>query len=107
MNEMDSMRGENPWSVLGVPEDADDDGIRSAYLQKVKQFPPDRCGDEFERVRDAYSQLKDAYRRSRWLILGSSLDSSLASLIDEGRRQRRFLGPGPWLSVIKRTSRKR
>jgi len=106
MNDMDTLRGEDPWSVLGIPEDAGDDRIRSAYLQMVKQYPPDRCGDQFEKIRDAYSQLKDPYRRGRWLILGSSYDSSLASLVDTSRRQRRFVGPGPWLSVIKRTSKK-
>ena len=107
MNDTDPLRGEDPWRVLGIPEDACDDRIRSAYLERVKQYPPDRCGDQFERIRDAYTQLKDPYRRGRWLILGSSVDSSLESLVDASRRQRRFVGPGPWLSVIKRTSRKR
>lgn len=107
MNDMDSLRGKDPWSLLGVPEDADDDRIRSAYLKKVKQYPPDRCGDEFQRIRDAYSQLKDPYRRGRWLILGSSVYSSLESLVDAGRQQRRFVGPGQWLSVIKRSIKKR
>jgi DnaJ-domain-containing protein 1 len=107
MNKMDKPRMEDPWSTLGIPEDADGDAIRSAYLKKVKQYPPDRCGDQFEKIRDAYSQLKDPYRRGRWLILGSSDDLSLVSVVDAIHGKRRFVGPKPWLSVIKRAMKKR
>jgi curved DNA-binding protein CbpA len=46
-------RASNPHAVLGVGPEADDEQIRAAYLGKLKQYPPDRCPDEFESVRDA------------------------------------------------------
>jgi curved DNA-binding protein CbpA len=92
---------ENPWTVLDVSMEADDDQIRAAYLEKVKAFPPDRCGDQFQKIRDAYAQLKDHYQRSKWLILGSSSEAPLESLLAESPQQRRYLGPEPWLTMVK------
>ena len=42
--------------ILGVAANASEDEIRRAYLEKVKQFPPDRSPEEFERIRDAYEK---------------------------------------------------
>lgn len=91
----------DPWSVLGVSEQADKDQIRAAYIEKVKQFPPDRCGEEFERIRDAYAQLKDPLRMRMRAILGESPSAPLASLLDDHTRQRHYVGPAAWLEVIK------
>lgn len=91
----------NPWSVLDVSEDASDDQIRAAYMQKVKQYPPDRCGPEFERVRDAYEQLKDPYRRAKHLILGATSEAPLESLLDDLPPVRQHAGPEPWLAAMK------
>jgi curved DNA-binding protein CbpA len=40
-----SMR--DPFTVLGVAEDADDAEIRRRYLALVRDFPPDRDPDRF------------------------------------------------------------
>ena len=93
--------GQDPWSVLGVSPEADDDQVRAAYVEKVKEFPPDRCGREFERVRDAYEQLKDPYRRAKYVILGANAERPLASLLDDVPGPRRYLGPEPWLAAMK------
>jgi len=70
-------------------------------LQKVKEYPPDRCGPEFERIRDAHEQLRDPYRRARTLILGATPGAPLESLLDEVPCVRRYVGPEPWLAVMK------
>ncbi len=92
---------QDPWSVLGVPPEADDEQIRAAYLRKVKEHPPDRSGSEFEKIRDAYEQLKDPYRRAKHLVLGAAADQPLESLLDNVPRSRRFVGPEAWLAVMK------
>jgi curved DNA-binding protein CbpA len=92
---------QDPWSVLGVSPEADDEQIRVAYVQKVKEFPPDRSGPQFERVRDAYEQLKDPYRRAKYVILGANADRPLESLLEEVPDFRRYVGPEPWLAAMK------
>ena len=92
---------DDPWSVLDVSEQADKDQIRAAYIEKVKQFPPERCGEQFERIRDAYAQLKDPQRIRMIAILGESPSAPLASLLDDHIRQRHYVGPAAWLDVVK------
>jgi curved DNA-binding protein CbpA len=101
MNTTDPRHTADPWQVLGIGQGADDEQIRRAYLEKVKEYPPDRCSDQFQQVRQAYDQLKDPYRRARHLILGSSPDQPLESLLGEAAPARRFVGPGPWLAALK------
>ena len=101
MKSQQTPKEQDPWSVLDVPPDADDDEIRAAYTRKVKEYPPDRCGPEFERIRDAYDQLKDPYRRAMYLILGATPDRPLESLLDDVPVTRRHIGPEPWLAVMK------
>ena len=91
----------SPWSILGVSLDADDEQIRAAYLRRVKEHPPDRSATEFEKIRDAYDQLKDPYRRARYLILGATPDMLLESLLDDVPCSRRFVGPELWLAAMK------
>ena len=92
---------QDPWSVLGVSLEADDDEIRAAYMSKVKAYPPDRCGPEFEKIRDAYEQLKDSYRRAKYVTLGATPDRPLESLLDDVPLARRHVGPALWLAVMK------
>lgn len=47
------------YRVLGVERDADEETVRRAYRERVKEVHPDRGGDEeeFRRVTDAYDRL--------------------------------------------------
>lgn len=47
----------DPYRILGVPETADDDGIRAAYLAAVRACPPERDRQRFEEVRAAYEAI--------------------------------------------------
>lgn len=99
--------GQDPWSVLGVSPEADDEQVRAAYVRKVKEFPPDRAGPEFEKIRDAYEQLKDPYRRAKYVILGANADRPLESLLEEMPAPRRYVGPEPWLAALKAQPKER
>lgn len=87
--------------VLGVGANATDEQVRAAYLGKVREHPPDRDPEMFERVRDAYDQLRDPLLRARQVLGGPSPLASLPSLFEPGKSSRRFVGPGPWLDALK------
>jgi curved DNA-binding protein CbpA len=92
----------NPYAVLTVDTEADDEHIRAAYLAKLKQFPPDRCPAEFEQVRDAYELLRDRRRRALYTLFSVNPEAPLQSLMGGMDNQRRFAGPAPWMAVLKR-----
>lgn len=92
---------EDPREILGVALSATDEEVRAAYLRKVKEHPPDRSPDAFERVRDAYEVLRDPRRRALHLLLADDPDAPLSSLLHGRTADRRFVGPGPWLAALK------
>jgi curved DNA-binding protein CbpA len=91
----------DPCAVLGVSLEADDEQIRAAYLRRLREFPPDQCPVEFERVRDAYELLRDRRRRTRHLWFSCDPEAPLESLLEGGASERKFVGPEPWLAVLK------
>lgn len=74
----------DPYQVLGVSTDMDDAAIRRRYLELVRQFPPEKCPQQFAEVREAYEQLRDpAQRLERELFRagdGGMLDDIIAEL---------------------------
>ena len=92
----------NAWEVLGIPVTAGEEEIRSAYIARVKEHPPDRSPEEFERIRDAYETLRDPRRRMRDMLLSADPEVPLVSLVEDQPAQRRFAGPRPWLEVVKK-----
>ena len=91
----------DPIDVLGISQDATDEDIRAAYLLKVKDYPPDRAPEQFEKIRDAYEILRDPRRRLRHRLFAVDPGAPLVSLFADDARPRRFVGPGPWLEVVK------
>lgn len=94
-------RSSDPRAVLAVGLEADDEQIRAAYLRKLKEYPPDRCPDEFERVRDAYELLRDRRRRAQHTLFSCDPEATLESLLDDSASERKYVGPEPWLAVLK------
>lgn len=87
--------------VLGVGPNAGDAEIRAAYLRKVKEHPPDRAPEQFERIRDAYDLLRDPRRRALQMLLAVDPNAPLVSLLPAHPAERRFTGPGPWLAALR------
>lgn len=59
----------DPFTVLGVADDADDDEIRQRYLALVREFPPDRAPERFQELRGAYDALSDERKRLETKLL--------------------------------------
>jgi curved DNA-binding protein CbpA len=93
--------GPDPWQTLGIQDDATDEQIRAAYIEQVKLHPPDRDQQQFERIRDAYEELRDPRGRAERMILSADPNQPLPSLLDGLPPRRRHLGPQPWLAVLK------
>ena len=58
----------NPYLVLAVPPDANDQTIRRAYLEAIKISPPDHDPRRFQAVSGAYEQIKDEPSRHRYTL---------------------------------------
>jgi curved DNA-binding protein len=56
------------YSILGVPKNASDKDLKSAYKKLSMQHHPDRGGseDKFKQVNEAYSTLKDPHKRGMY-----------------------------------------
>ena len=92
----------DPYRVLGVTASADDETIRAAYLAAIRDCPPERDRERFERVRAAYEEISDLRRRVAHALFDvsePSLDDLLAAISTDfqpgrpdERRLRRLLG---------------
>jgi DnaJ-class molecular chaperone len=60
----------NPFSVLGVAETDPDDTIKKAYLQQVREHPPERDSERFQIIRAAYEAIKTHQDRLRYRLFG-------------------------------------
>ena len=58
----------SPYLILGVTEQASDNDIKQAYLQKVKQFPPDHHHEQFQEIQQAYQLIKDFSARTKYAL---------------------------------------
>jgi len=93
---------EDPKSILGVSADAGEEEIRNAYLKKIRQYPPDRAPEEFERVRDAYETLRDPCARTLAMLRSIDPKAPLQTLLESRAEKRRFVGPQLWFGAMKK-----
>lgn len=70
----------NPFAVLGVAETADDDAIKKAYLQRVREHPPERDSERFQAIRAAYDAIKTRRDRLHHRLFGQEIPD-LAGLV--------------------------
>jgi curved DNA-binding protein CbpA len=73
----------DPYSVLGIAADADDETIRRRYLELVRQFTPEHHPEKFAAVRSAYERLKDLDSRVRHRLFEAGKRDGIEELIEE------------------------
>jgi len=74
-----------PYEILGVAADAGDAEIKLAYLQKVKDSPPDRDPEKFQTLHSAYESIKDNKSRvshALFHVPASDFDALLDEALD-------------------------
>jgi hypothetical protein len=92
---------ERAAALLDVPASANDQQLRSAYLKKVQQHPPDRDPEVFEQIRDAYEQLRDPAVRAQSVLKGPDPRAPLVSLLGSSKPKRVFVGSQLWIELLR------
>ena len=95
---------DDPYAVLGLPADCDDDTIRRRYLELVRQFSPEHHPERFAAVRAAYDQLRDLNTRLRHRLFEAGKKDTVDVLVEDlaCRSQRRRVSLTTLLSVLRR-----
>jgi curved DNA-binding protein CbpA len=94
----------DPYEVLGLTTDSDDDTIRRRYLELVRQFPPEHQPQKFAAVRAAYEALRDLNTRLRYRLFEAGKKDTIDNLIEEiaCRSPRRRLSLKTLLSLTRK-----
>ena len=94
----------DPYAVLGLATDSDDDTIRRRYLALVREFPPERHPEKFAAVRQAYESLRDLNTRLRHQLFEAGKKDTVDAIVEElaCRSQRRRVSLTTLLSVLRR-----
>jgi len=95
----------DPYAVLGLADDSDDEAIRRRYLELVKQHGPDRDPERFAAIRQAYESLRDLDTRLRHRLFETGRQESIDAVLKEVacRSPRRRLSLTALLSVLPKT----
>jgi curved DNA-binding protein CbpA len=92
----------DPYQVLGLPPEADDETIRRRYLELVRQFSPEQHPEKFAAVRGAYEQLRDQNTRLRHRLFEAGKRETVDAIIEEVtcRRARRRVSLKELLTAV-------
>ena len=60
----------DPFTVLDLPEDADDQVMQKRYLALARRHSPERAPERFAELRAAYERIRDRRDRLRLRLLG-------------------------------------
>lgn len=80
-----------PFDILGVSDDATDEAIKKAYLQKVRQYPPERAPEQFQKIRTAFEAIQTQHQRLKYQLFHHeppSLGALLERALQTGLPQR-------------------
>jgi curved DNA-binding protein CbpA len=95
---------DDPYDVLGLPGDADDEAIRSRYLELVRQYSPEHHPERFAAVRAAYESLRDVDTRLRHRLFEAGKRETVENILEEieCRSPRRRMSLATLLSTVLR-----
>src|SRR5262245_6908207 len=73
----------DPYNMLGLSADSDDETIRRRYLELVRQYSPERHPEKFAAIRQAYESLRDLDTRLRYRLFEAGKNESIEAIIEE------------------------
>jgi len=62
-----------PFEILNIPEDSSDEAVKKGYLAMVKQFPPERFPNEFQRICASYETVKTEKARLKFALFDAAV----------------------------------
>lgn len=62
-----------PYEILAVSKHSDDSEIKKAYLAKVRQHPPERDPELFQKIRQAYELIQSEEHRMSYSLFYSKM----------------------------------
>lgn len=86
------MMKHSPYQIIGVAEQASDAEIKQAYLQLVKDNPPERDQHRFRQIRQAYEAIKDHDSRLQYALFQLP-DLEFEQLLDHAFKREQALQP--------------
>lgn len=57
-----------PFEILDVATTASDADIKQAYLQKIRDYPPEHAPQQFQRIRAAFEQIQTQRKRLEYQL---------------------------------------
>ena len=73
----------DPWEVLGLGVESDDETIRRRYLELVRQFPPEQHPERFAVIRRAYDSLRDLTTRLHYRLFEAGKHDTVDAIIED------------------------
>jgi curved DNA-binding protein CbpA len=73
----------DPYTVLGVPLDADDAVVRKRYLELTVQYPPEQHPERFAAVRAAYEKVRTLDARARYRLFERGTEDTIEAIIED------------------------
>lgn len=94
----------DPYAVLGLPGDSDDETIRRRYLELVRQYSPERHPEKFAAIREAYENLRDLDTRLHYRLFEAGKTESIDAILEDlaCRTTRRRLSLQALLSPVQK-----
>lgn len=81
----------NPYEVLQIHTSANDTQVKESYIQKVKEYPPERFPEEFKEIREAYETISTTNSRVAYRLFHleePDIPKLTKSLLAGGERKR-------------------
>jgi curved DNA-binding protein CbpA len=93
----------DPYAVLGLPSDCDDETIRRRYLELVRRHSPEHDPERFTAIRSAYEALRDQTTRLRYRLFEAGQKENVDAILEElvCRTSRRRVPLKELLSIIR------
>ena len=93
----------DPYTVLGLTADSDDETIRRRYLELVREHSPESDPERFAAIRKAYESLRDLDTRLRYRLFEAGKNESIEAIVEDVscRSSRRRVPLENLLSLIK------
>ncbi len=92
-----------PYEILELDQDADDNTIRKAYLEKIHIHTPENEPEYFQELTESYNMIKNEVERSKFKVFGvfkDNPDVSMKSLVSNYQKERTRIGVENWISLL-------